>query len=74
MWAKGMLWTVFLVGPAMAEVVKGACLAVAIDAHPPGIAHALTNGGGSRDRIAVRRAISAFIGAGVGFVRIRHAC
>ena len=58
----------------MAEVVEGACLAVAIDAHPPGIAHALTDGGGSRDRVAVIRAFSACIGAGVGFVRIRHAC
>lgn len=58
----------------MTEVVEGACLAVAIDAHPPGITHALTNGIGSRDRLAVRRAISACIGAGVGFVRIRSAC
>ena len=57
----------------MAEVVEGACLAVAIDAHPPGIAHALADGGGSRDRVAVGRAISACIGAGVGFVRIRLA-
>ena len=57
----------------MAEVVEGACLAVAIDAHPPSIAHALTDGGGSRDRIAVIRATSAFIRTSVGFVRIRFA-